>query len=101
MASVVALVAVVLTLAITSPWSSGDRLDDQSQAERRVDPLAVSRELVGGKARFTECRDHGLKRVCEVEGPTGERAICSLFKSGETGEVEEYSCFERFVGEGR
>lgn len=99
--SLVVLIGVVVVLAMASPWSSQSDRGDQRQAEHEFDPLALSRKLVGGRARFTACRDRGRRRVCEVEGPTGERAICHMFKGSEMGEFESFSCFDRYVGERR
>jgi hypothetical protein len=99
--SVVVLTGVAVLLAMTSPWSSESDRGEQRQAEREFDPLAASRKLVGGEAHFTNCRDQRRKRLCEVEGPTGKRAICFMFKGGKKGEFESYSCFDRYVGEGR
>lgn len=97
MACGVGITGTAVALAIVSPWSSEPDRRDQPRVERGVDPLKTSRELVGGRARFTNCREDGRKRVCQFEGPTGKRAICFMYEGRRKGQVESYSCFDRYV----
>jgi hypothetical protein len=68
--------AIAAVLALTSPWSADERR--QLGSRPQVDPQELSRDLIGGEARHTECKVHRRQRVCELEGPTGKRAICFL-----------------------
>ena len=85
--------AVVIVATFTAPWSADERA--LLGSEPRVDVLALSRDLVGGKAHFVGCKPYPHGRICQVEGPTGKRATCFLFGEG------EYSCFESLPGDRR
>lgn len=96
----VVLVGVVAALVLTAPWPSGSGSREKSHPGGAPTPLAVASKLLGGKARFVNCRQQGRERTCEAVGPTGERVICSIFE-GEGPDDIEFSCFDRYVREER
>jgi hypothetical protein len=90
--AVMTVVGVVIAFSALKP----DRTSLPGRSEERrvslqeqIVSMPGMRRLVGGAPRVTGCNDRGHNRFCRIEGPTGLRAECFLWKR-----TAEFSCFE-------
>ncbi|HYI99166.1 MAG TPA: hypothetical protein VEX36_05735 [Thermoleophilaceae bacterium] len=93
--SLVAVMTVVGVAVAFLAWKADRTSMPDGGGERRVSleeeivSMPGMRRLVDGTPHVTGCNDRGHDGYCRVEGPTGLRAECFLWKR-----TAEFSCFE-------